>query len=197
MIPGCHWHSQSTTVEIFSYRMVDQLTVQESDLFEWWRSSKKGTPVPQINSVDHYSVNFCSWDFQQHHLTLLISFFCGGSLISLIFSLGLTILGYFMLRSLDVIIKSLKDQIYGRSQSSSKSNLFSFSDDCLAYMGSFFDIDSLVNVDTAVTNVQDRLLWLKFLSTSNTIVAYGSCPSSVRWLLRRGIIVRHIQIRGQ
>ena len=102
-----------------------------------------------------------------------------------------------MLRSLDVIIKSLKDQIYGRSQSSSKSNLFSLSDDCLAYLVSFFDIDSLVNVDTAVTNVQERLLWLKFLSNSNTIVAYGSCPSSVRWLLRRGIIVRHIQIRDQ
>ena len=129
-----------------------------------------------------------------YHLTLLIYFFCGRSLIFLIFSIPLTI----YIRLLQGF-KSLKDQIYGRrSQSSSKPNLFSLSDDCLAaYLDSFFDIDSFVNIDTAVTNVQERLLWLKFLSTSNTIVAYASCPLSARWLLRRGIMVRHIKIRGQ
>ena len=68
------------------------------------------------------------------------------------------------------------------------SRLFELDDDALQSLLSWLDIDSICSLDTAVGNVDERLMWLHSLHTidSKAIDDYEHCHSSIQWIIKRG-----------
>ena len=77
------------------------------------------------------------------------------------------------------------------------SSLFKLDDDAFRGLLSWLDISSICSLDTAVGNVDERLMWLHSLHSidSKAIDEYEHWHSSVRWLIMRGARATSIRAR--
>ena len=68
------------------------------------------------------------------------------------------------------------------------SRLFKFDDDAFVSLLGWLDIGSICSLDTAVGNVDERLMWLHSLHVidSKAIDKYNHCHLSIMWLIKRG-----------
>ena len=66
--------------------------------------------------------------------------------------------------------------------------LFELDEDAFRSLLSWLDIGSICSLDTAVGNVDERLMWLHSLHSidSKAIDKYEHCHLSIRWLIKRG-----------
>ena len=78
---------------------------------------------------------------------------------------------------------------------SSNISLFQFGDDYFRLLCSWLSIKSISNLDVAISNADDRPVWLKYLGMidSDSINEYSQhCHDSIRWLITRGIMTTKI-----
>ena len=77
------------------------------------------------------------------------------------------------------------------------SRLFELGDDAFVSLLSWFDIGSICNLDTAVGNKDERLMWLHSLHSidSKAIDEYKHCRLSITWLIKRGARATRIRAR--
>ena len=75
--------------------------------------------------------------------------------------------------------------------------LSALGEDCFLVLLSWLDIRSIGYFDIALTNRQERVIWLKNLRIMDTaaIDNYGHCQSSLRWSMVRGICIKSIQFK--
>ena len=77
------------------------------------------------------------------------------------------------------------------------SRLFELSDDAFRSLLSWLNIGCICSLDTAVGNVDERLMWLHSLHSidSKAIDDYEHCHLSIQWLVTRGARATSIRIR--
>ena len=78
------------------------------------------------------------------------------------------------------------------------SRLLQLDDDIFRHFLCWVDLVCLCQLDIAIGNIDDRLLWLRSLGTmdSKAVDAYEHCHSSIRWLTMRGARATTIRIKG-
>ena len=69
------------------------------------------------------------------------------------------------------------------------SRLFKLGDDAFVSLLSWLSVGSICSLDTAVGNVDERLMWLHSLNSidSKAINEYEHYHASIRWLITRGL----------
>ena len=79
-----------------------------------------------------------------------------------------------------------------------RSLLFRMSSDLLVSILSYLDVESIRQVDIAVSNAAERVIWLTSLSANNLVTfdKYGHCDESIRWVVKRGIRLENLKIGG-
>ena len=79
-----------------------------------------------------------------------------------------------------------------------RSLLFRISSDLLVSILSYLDIESICQVDIAVSNTAERVIWLISLCGNNLVTfdKYGHCDESIRWVVKRGIRLEILKIGG-
>ena len=77
------------------------------------------------------------------------------------------------------------------------SYLFAVSDDWLVCLSDWLDIRSICRLDSAITNVTERAVWLHNLIAFDAAVVddYGYCHSSIRWVIKRRVSAKIIRVR--
>ena len=77
------------------------------------------------------------------------------------------------------------------------SRLFQLGDDSFHYLLSWLDLICICELDIAIGNNDERLLWLHSLHTmdSGLVDEYGHTHLSIRWLITRGARATRIRIR--
>ena len=78
------------------------------------------------------------------------------------------------------------------------SRLFHVGDDNFQYLLSCLDFGCICQLDIAIGNADERLLWLHSLHRmdSKAVDEYEHSHSSISWLIRRGARATRIRIRG-
>ena len=77
------------------------------------------------------------------------------------------------------------------------SRLFKLGDDAFVSLLSWLSVGSICSLDTAVGNVDERLMWLHSMHSidSKSIDEYKHYHSSIRWLIKRGARATSIRAR--
>ena len=78
------------------------------------------------------------------------------------------------------------------------SRLFELGEDSFRHLLSWLDLVCLCKLDIAIGDADERLLWLHSLQTmdSEAVDVYEHSHSSITWLIKRGVRVTRIRIRG-
>ena len=61
----------------------------------------------------------------------------------------------------------------------------------------YLDIESVCQIDVAVTNTTERVIWLTILSANyfGMFSEHEHCEESIRWLVKRGIRLESLKVR--
>ena len=82
------------------------------------------------------------------------------------------------------------------SRTSDKSLLFKSSNDCIQSILGYLSIESICQLDVAVTNTAARVVWMSSLQLSSNLII-SDCEhneASIRWLATRGIRLESLEI---
>ena len=82
-------------------------------------------------------------------------------------------------------------------ESSDRSVLFRASTDLMISILSYLDIRSISQVDIAVSNDAERIIWLASLSMNNLVALnkYEHCKESMMWVAQRGIRLESLKVK--
>ena len=92
--------------------------------------------------------------------------------------------------------QSLMNEAILMSRTADRSILFRASNDSIRSILRYLSIESICQLDVAVTNTAARVVWMSSLQLSNynTISERQHCKSSIRWLVTRGIRLESLKI---